>query len=76
MTKFEHIKYQIRARNHFYLCFTILLSSLSFFLFWSVFSGVDCESCGRPFSKPSGSGWFFPLPHSFPCFFIAFQPLI
>jgi hypothetical protein len=76
MTKFEHIKYQIRERNHFYLCFTILPSSLSFFLFWSVLSSIDCESCGRMFSKPFRLGWSSSLSHSFSCFFIAFQPLV
>jgi hypothetical protein len=49
MTKFEHIKYQIRARNHFHLCFTILLFSSSFFLFWSVFRALIARVVGNRF---------------------------
>jgi hypothetical protein len=49
MTKFEHIKYQIRARNHFHLCFTILLFPLSFFLFGAFFRALIARVVGDRF---------------------------
>jgi hypothetical protein len=63
----EHIKYQTRSKNHFYLCSyysPLVFGSLSLL---EHFSSVDCGGCGNCFSKPSGLGWLFPSPYPSYC---------